>query len=183
MKSWLAVNIALSLLLGRGSGLGRASTTRASWAVALLTFAAVVIRMEIAGLLGLLVIQLLLNRTLSITRLVKVGIISGLVSIGMRFDLRQFTDSRCIHTRWFVALTVSIDSYFWDEWPLWPEFSSIYFNVYEGKSAEWGVSTIPCRRNISLLIHAGIPVLDLLFNIASAPSYVHIYIRPIRFLS
>jgi len=58
-------------------------------AVALLTFAAVVIRMEIAGLLGLFAIQLLLDGTLSITRLIRVGIISGLVSIGMRFDLRQ----------------------------------------------------------------------------------------------
>jgi hypothetical protein len=47
--------------------------------------------MEIAGLLGLFAIQLLLDGTLSITRLIKVGIISGLVSIGMRFDLRQFT--------------------------------------------------------------------------------------------
>jgi alpha-1,6-mannosyltransferase len=91
VNSWPAVNIALSLLLGRGSGTGRASTTRASWAVALLTFAAVAIRMEIAGLLGLFAIQLLLDGTLSITRLVKVGIISGLLSIGMRFDLRQFT--------------------------------------------------------------------------------------------
>ena len=47
--------------------------------------------MEIAGLLGLFAIQLLSDGTLSITRLVKVGIISGLVSIGMRFDLHQFT--------------------------------------------------------------------------------------------
>ncbi|KAI0280292.1 GPI mannosyltransferase [Russula aff. rugulosa BPL654] len=95
------VNIALSLLLGRGSGAGRASITRASWAVALLTFAAVAIRAEIAGLLGLFAIQLLLDGTLSITRLVKVGLSSGLVSI---------------------ALTVSIDSYFWGHWPLWPSF-------------------------------------------------------------
>jgi alpha-1,6-mannosyltransferase len=49
----------------------------------LLTFAAVVIRMEIAGLLGLLAIQLLSDGSLSITRLIKVGIISGLVSLGM----------------------------------------------------------------------------------------------------
>ena len=91
LNSRPVVNIALSLLLGRGSGAGRASTSRASWAVALLTFAAVVIRMEIAGLLGLFAIQLLLDGTLSITRLIKVGIISGLVSIGMRFDLCQFT--------------------------------------------------------------------------------------------
>ena len=88
---WPAVNIAFSLLLGRGSGAGRASATRASWAVALLTFAAVVIRMEIAGLLGLFTIQLLLDGTLSITRLIKVGVISGLGSIGTRSDLRQFT--------------------------------------------------------------------------------------------
>jgi hypothetical protein len=39
-----------------------------------------------------------------------------------------------------AAVTVLIDSYFWDQWPLWPELFSIYFNVYEGKSAEWGVS-------------------------------------------
>jgi hypothetical protein len=91
MNFWPAVNISLSLLLGRGSGAGWVSSTRASWAIALLTFAAVAIRVEIAGLLGLFAIQLLFDSTLSITRLVKVGIISGLVSIGMRFDLRQFT--------------------------------------------------------------------------------------------
>ena len=78
------VNIALYLLLDRGSRAGRTSTTCASWAAVLLTFAAVVIRVEIAGLLGLFAIQLLFDGTLSITRLVKVGIISGLVSIGTR---------------------------------------------------------------------------------------------------
>ncbi|KAH9053005.1 Alg9-like mannosyltransferase family-domain-containing protein [Lactarius deliciosus] len=88
-------------------------------AVALLTFAAVVIRAELAALLGSFAIQLLLDGRISLTRLIKVGLISGLVS---------------------VASTVLIDSYFWDQWPLWPEFFSIYFNVYEGKSAEWGVS-------------------------------------------
>jgi hypothetical protein len=37
-------------------------------------------------------------------------------------------------------MTVVIDSYFWNQWPLWPEFASLFFNVVEGKSAEWGVS-------------------------------------------
>ena len=37
------------------------------------------------------------------------------------------------------ALTITVDSYFWNRYPLWPEFSGIYFNVVEGKSAEWGV--------------------------------------------
>jgi hypothetical protein len=37
------------------------------------------------------------------------------------------------------ALTTVVDSYFWSQWPLWPELSSFIFNVYAGKSAEWGV--------------------------------------------
>lgn len=41
------------------------------------------------------------------------------------------------------ALTVSVDSYFWDRAFLWPEFNGIYFNVFEGKSSEWGVR-FPC---------------------------------------
>jgi alpha-1,6-mannosyltransferase len=103
-----------------------------------LTFAAVVIRLEIAGLLGLLSIQLWTNGSLSLTRLVKVGIVSGLVSIGMRLRSSRFRTAFIYAGS--IAVTVSIDSYFWDQWPLWPEFSSIYFNVYEGKSADWGVS-------------------------------------------
>ncbi|KIM42275.1 glycosyltransferase family 22 protein [Hebeloma cylindrosporum] len=38
------------------------------------------------------------------------------------------------------ALTFVVDSYFWNTYPLWPEFSGIYFNVVEGKSAERGTS-------------------------------------------
>jgi alpha-1,6-mannosyltransferase len=103
----------------------------------LLTFVAVVIRAEIFGLLGLLTFQLLSAGSLSFTRLIKVGIISGLVSIGMR--LRSANIQTTFINIGPLALTVSIDSYFWDQWPLWPEVSSIYFNVYEGKSADWGV--------------------------------------------
>ena len=40
------------------------------------------------------------------------------------------------------AITVFVDSYFWKIYPLWPEFAGIYFNVYEGKSADWGVSPV-----------------------------------------
>ncbi len=101
-----------------------------------------------------------------------------------RYEILIIFNPHCIHTPGLVALTVSIDSYFWDHWPLWPEFSSIYFNVYEGKSAEWGVSILFCC-NILLLIPctAGIPILDLLFNIPSAPSHGHKCIHRIRFLS
>jgi alpha-1,6-mannosyltransferase len=39
-------------------------------------------------------------------------------------------------------LTVFADSYFWDRFPLWPELAGLYFNVYEGKSSEWGTSPV-----------------------------------------
>lgn len=79
----LVVNLALYLLLDHSNRAPRTSKNRASWAVALLTFAAIVIRAEVAGLLGLFTIQLLSNGSLSITRLIKVGIISAGISIGM----------------------------------------------------------------------------------------------------
>jgi hypothetical protein len=81
----LVVNLALYLLLDHSNRASRTSTNRASWAVALLTFVAVVIRAEVAGLLALFTIQLLSNGSLSITRLMKVGIISTGISIGMPF--------------------------------------------------------------------------------------------------
>ena len=34
---------------------------------------------------------------------------------------------------------MSVDSYFWGQQALWPEISGLYFNVYEGRSSEWGV--------------------------------------------
>ena len=122
------VDLALYQLLENG-------TSRATRAVVLLTFAAVVIRAELAALLGSFAIQLLLDGKISLTRLIKVGLFSSLVSVGVSLFFPH--PSARVHT--FSALTVLIDSYFWDQWPLWPEFFSIYFNVYEGKSAEWGV--------------------------------------------
>ena len=46
-----------------------------------------------------------------------------------------------------TALTVLVDSYFWQQWPLWPELYGIYFNVIQGKSSEWGVSRHPNPHN------------------------------------
>ncbi|TFK27939.1 alpha-1,6-mannosyltransferase subunit [Coprinopsis marcescibilis] len=88
-------------------------------AVTLLTFATVVFRAEVVLILIPASIQLVLSCRLSVLNLIVVGSIAGVFS---------------------VATTVLVDSYFWNQRLLWPEFSSIYFNVIQGKSAEWGVS-------------------------------------------
>jgi hypothetical protein len=67
------------------------------------------------------------------------------------------------------VLTITVDSYFWNRYPLWPEFSGIYFNVVEGKSAEWGVRTFyPAANSLVLNFHP----LDLpaahLYHVVSA---------------
>lgn len=36
-----------------------------------------------------------------------------------------------------------MDSYFWNQFPLWPELSGIYFNIIQGKSSDWGVCSFP----------------------------------------
>lgn len=38
-----------------------------------------------------------------------------------------------------TEITVPIDSYFWQKFT-WPEGASVYFNVIEGHSEDWGVS-------------------------------------------
>ena len=50
---------------------------------------------------------------------------------------------RYAYPKW-EGLTVLIDTYFWNwkkktDYPLWPELFGVYFNVVQGKSAEWGV--------------------------------------------
>ena len=53
------------------------------------------------------------------------------------------------------GLTVLIDTYFWKtEYPLWPELLGVYFNVVQGKSADWGVRpssfSLPIPLSLSL---------------------------------
>jgi alpha-1,6-mannosyltransferase len=39
-----------------------------------------------------------------------------------------------------LLLSVSIDSFFWQQFPLWPELTGFYYNTILGKSSDWGVS-------------------------------------------
>ncbi|KAI0785050.1 alpha-1,6-mannosyltransferase subunit [Abortiporus biennis] len=118
MFALIPVNLASYALLNRASNASRVPEGKALRAIGLLIFTAVVFRAEVALLLAPIVLQLLFTKSASLTNLVKWGLVYGLISI---------------------ASTVLVDSYFWQQWPLWPEFNSVYFNVIEGKSSEWGV--------------------------------------------
>lgn len=72
------MNFAFYQLLDNGT-----SQTPAIRAVAVLIFAAVVIRAELAALLGSFALQLLLYGRISLSRLIKVGLFFSLVSVGV----------------------------------------------------------------------------------------------------
>ncbi|KZT23137.1 glycosyltransferase family 22 protein [Neolentinus lepideus HHB14362 ss-1] len=119
MFALVPVNLATYLLLSRAPNSTKPSYWITHLAIGLLTSTAVILRSEVLLLLAPIVLQALVSGYTTFASIVRVGVTAGLVSL---------------------ALTVLVDSYFWQRWPLWPELAGIYFNVYEGKSAEWGVS-------------------------------------------
>ncbi|RLN87489.1 hypothetical protein BBJ28_00004805 [Nothophytophthora sp. Chile5] len=94
--------------------------TYALWqrCVFLFTLTTVVFRGDTVLLFAPLLLNMLLSRRVSFFQLVWWGISSGVVSL---------------------ALTVAVDSYFWQRW-LWPEGEVLWFNTVQNKSSEWGVS-------------------------------------------
>jgi alpha-1,6-mannosyltransferase len=86
----------------------------------LLTIAGIVFRSELAILVGTVTLYLLITQRISIVKVVIPAGLGGLV-IGL-------------------LCTVSIDSFFWQSFPLWPEWIAFYYNTIQGHSADWGVS-------------------------------------------
>ncbi|KAL0953154.1 hypothetical protein HGRIS_004417 [Hohenbuehelia grisea] len=130
MFALLPVNIATSLLLKPTSAQYKRKNASLI-AVSLIIFAAVVFRAELALFLAPILVHYVAEtmsespnftrRLRRIQSLVKGGTLVGMASI---------------------VATITIDSYFWHHPspPLWPELASIWFNVWQGKSADWGVS-------------------------------------------
>lgn len=103
-----------------------------------LTFAAVVFRAELAVYLAIFSLTLLLRRKVSLVACISNGAIAGILSLcKSSITITKFNGLFAI----FSVFTLSIDSYFWQRWPMWPELQGIIFNVIEGKSSDWGVST------------------------------------------
>jgi alpha-1,6-mannosyltransferase len=86
----------------------------------LLTFAGVVFRSELAILVGTITFYLFVSRRISITRIIVPAGLAGAI-IGL-------------------VCTVSVDSFFWQSVPIWPEWTGFYYNTILGHSADWGVS-------------------------------------------
>ncbi|EPE29669.1 hypothetical protein GLAREA_00829 [Glarea lozoyensis ATCC 20868] len=86
--------------------------------ISLMVFSAVVFRSEIALLLAMQVLAGLVQFRITIRDVVVTGLMSGTLSI---------------------AATSLVDSYFWQK-PLWPELWGFWYNVFEGKSSDWGTS-------------------------------------------
>ncbi|KAA8649896.1 dolichyl-P-Man:Man(7)GlcNAc(2)-PP-dolichol alpha-1,6-mannosyltransferase [Aspergillus tanneri] len=91
---------------------------RCRLALFLLTMAGIIFRSELALLLGTNTIFLFLTGRISIRQdIIPAG------ALGLVLGL---------------ALTVSVDSFFWQQFPLWPELAAFKFNVVSGHASAWG---------------------------------------------
>ncbi|KAJ9289723.1 CAZyme family GT22 [Paecilomyces variotii] len=91
---------------------------RARLALYLLTIAGIIFRSEIAILLGVQTIFLFLTGRIRIRQEIVPAGLCGLL-IGL-------------------TITVGIDSFFWQQFPMWPEFEAFKFNVIAGQASAWG---------------------------------------------
>ncbi|KAK3618407.1 Dol-P-Man:Man(7)GlcNAc(2)-PP-Dol alpha-1,6-mannosyltransferase [Elasticomyces elasticus] len=89
-------------------------------ALYLLTVAGIIFRSEIALLLACETLYLLYRQRVSLAKEIIPAGLAG-VLIGL-------------------ATTIGVDSFFWQQWPLWPEWVGFYYNTVLGKSSEWGTS-------------------------------------------
>lgn len=96
------------------------SAKRRRLALYLLTLAGVIFRSEVAILLAMETATLVLQQRASLTKEVIPAGMAG-AAIGL-------------------ITTVSVDSFFWQQFPLWPEWVGFYYNTILGRSSDWGTS-------------------------------------------
>ncbi|GAA6062278.1 hypothetical protein JCM10212_000938 [Sporobolomyces blumeae] len=123
MIAFPLVQVSLGLLISPSTPLSTKSARQQPLvAFAILTFCAVVLRLELAALLVPLALEQLFRGSVTLFPLVATGAITAAASLG---------------------LTSIVDGHLWRigrSGLYWPEGASFLFNVVEGKSSEWGTS-------------------------------------------
>ncbi|CAK7214852.1 Dol-P-Man:Man(7)GlcNAc(2)-PP-Dol alpha-1,6-mannosyltransferase [Sporothrix bragantina] len=165
MFAFFLTTYAFSFLLSpQGSGAGpgpggaaaaaaraaRRASGRLRVALCLFTFAGVVFRAEVALLLAAVSAYLVVVPLMSVERVIRTVAVA--VAVGL-------------------ALSVPIDSYFWQTFPplpAWPELQGFIFNVVHGQASEWGTS--PWHYYFSsalprLLLNPLVPLLCIPFSL------------------
>ena len=119
-----SATIALRDLLPRAgrNPASKSSRRRYARALTLLAVTGVVFRSEVAVLLGCHTVYLFLHP-------------------GIRLSLRSVVPAGLIGTISGLVLTVPIDSFFWQKWPLWPELTGFIYNVIDKQSSSWGTQS------------------------------------------
>lgn len=110
--------LALRALLPEPALPAGAYRNRCRLALCLLTVAGIIFRSELALFLATHTLFLLVTGRASLPREIIPAGILGLV-IGL-------------------ASTISVDSFFWQQFPLWPELAAFKFNVVSGQASAWG---------------------------------------------
>ncbi|KAL5340798.1 Alg9-like mannosyltransferase family-domain-containing protein [Aspergillus crustosus] len=110
-------NFALAALLPT-PGTSDTYRKRSRLALYLITIAGIVFRAELALFLATHMLFLFATGRISIQReIIPAGILGLLLGL---------------------SITIPLDSFFWQQFPLWPEFAAFKFNVLAGQSSAWG---------------------------------------------
>ncbi|PYI18369.1 putative alpha-1,6-mannosyltransferase subunit [Aspergillus japonicus CBS 114.51] len=111
--------LALRYLLSEPSLSTAAYRRRSRLALCLLTAAGIIFRSELAIFLATNTIFLFATRRISVVHeIIPAGIVGLLIGL---------------------TTTVVVDSFFWQQFPLWPEFEAFKFNVIHGQASAWGI--------------------------------------------
>ncbi|KAL8758927.1 MAG: hypothetical protein Q9199_001151, partial [Rusavskia elegans] len=113
------VSIALGCLLQRPRLEPYLFMNKPQTFLSLVTTTGVIFRSELALFLIPHTLVLLLNRRLSIACIITFGIFGSFLGL---------------------CLTIPIDSFFWQRFPLWPELSAFSYNILHSQSSNWGTS-------------------------------------------
>jgi alpha-1,6-mannosyltransferase len=95
------------------------SQRRHALSLLVLTATGVVFRSELAVLVASQALYVLATQQLGLKKIIPAGLLGAVIGL---------------------AITVPIDSFFWQKYPIWPEWIGFYYNTILGQSSNWGTS-------------------------------------------